>query len=99
MTARTTVAFRVTRIRTLDRGGYGDCVSFLGRRPGDERFTTRAYMLPIANRGFRQMFELLLDSMARGLVAEITADEPDELWPLLVVAVTLRGAAGIAAQH
>jgi hypothetical protein len=56
-------------------------------------------MLPITNRGFRQMFELLLDSMARGLVAEITADEPDESWPLLVVAVTLRGAAGIVAQH
>jgi hypothetical protein len=99
VTGRTTVAFRVTRIRTPDRGGYGDCVLFLGRRPGDERFTTRAYMLPISNRGFRQMFELLLDSLARGLVAEVTADEPDEVRPVLVVAVTLRGAAGITAQH
>jgi hypothetical protein len=50
-------------------------------------------VLPSSHRGFRQIFELLLDSLTKGLFAEVTTVGEDEAGQLIVVAVSLSGRA------
>jgi hypothetical protein len=74
----------------VSHGGHGDCLVFRVRRVGDESLAPRRYRLPCSRRGFRETSQLLLDSLAWDLVAEVTGDEGQRKnWPLMVVSVAL----------
>jgi hypothetical protein len=89
VTERTTVSCRVAQVRVA-HGVYGECLLFRVKHVGDESLAPKHYMLPCSRRGFRETSELLLDSLAWDLVAEVTADEGQRKnWPLMVVSVAL----------
>jgi hypothetical protein len=89
VTERTTVACRVAEVRVA-HGVYGECLLFRVRHVGDESLAPKRYMLPCSRRGFRETSELLLDSLAQDLVAEVTVEEGRrKTWPLMVVSVAL----------
>ena len=87
MRSRPIFAREVARIVPADDG-----VSFHVRRVGDTLYAQPGYFLPRSHSAFNETFELLLASMTRGLVVEVTSE--DDLTgneSLNVVSVSLCG--------
>jgi hypothetical protein len=87
MNRRLAFAWEVAQLSPSDDG-----LTFRVRRVGDTLHAPYSYRLPRSHGAFEETFELLLASIKRGLVVEVTAeDEPDELGHLAVTSVSLNG--------
>jgi hypothetical protein len=87
MSQRLSFAWEVARINPS-----ADGLTFHVRRVGDTLMAPYVYTLPRSHGAFGETFELLLASITRGLVVEVSAkDEPDELGYLTVTSVSLNG--------